>query len=366
MKKVIRIVVLLVVVGAGALGAYVALNDGKKDDHLLRVNGQIETTEVDLSFKLSGIVSRMLVQEGLRVKKGQVVAVLEHRDLENQRAALQARLKQAEAIRDQAGAALKLLKAGSRAEVIAQARAQLAQAESLLWQAARSWRRFKPLYRRKVISGQSRDKTRAEYLAAAAAVKRAREFYLQVKKGARPEEIEQARAKLASAKAAVDAVAAEIALIETRIGYCTIRSPIDGYVLVKSIEQGEFVTAGTPVCTIGRLDEVKFVTYVPETDLARVKLGQLVRVTNDTYPHKSYVGRIVFISNQAEFTPKNVQTKKERVKLVYKVKVLLKNPRQELKPGMPADGVIQTPAPATAKTSPEKRSWDKTRSTPEV
>jgi len=344
LKKVIRVVVVLVVLGGGATAAWIYYNGRPKTDlNLLRVNGSIEVTEVDVSFKLSGVITRLAIEDGMRVVKGQtLIAVLEHRDLLDQREAVSARLKQARANLAAAQATLKLLLAGTRPEAIAQAEAKLSQAKWTAWEAKRTWRRFNPLYKRQVISGQDRDQARAKYLAAEAAVRQADDYLRELKNGPRVEEIERARAQAKAARAAVKTAEADLKLIRTRIGYATIYAPLTGYVLIKNVEAGEFVTAGTPLCTIGRLDLVKFITYVPETSLGRIKLGNTVTVTVDTYPHKKYVGRIIFISSQAEFTPKNVQTQAERVKLVYKVKVRLKNPRQELKSGMPADGVIQT------------------------
>ena len=113
-----------------------------------------------------------------------------------------------------------------------------------------------------------------------------------------------------------------------------------GVVLSKNIEPGEYVSPGTPVITVGDLSQVWVRAYINETELGKVKVGQKVRVTVDTFPGKYYDGRISFISSQSEFTPKNIQTQKERVKLVYRIKVDIPNPQMELKPGMPADGEI--------------------------
>lgn len=117
-------------------------------------------------------------------------------------------------------------------------------------------------------------------------------------------------------------------------------APLAGVVLSENVEPGMYVAAGTPVVTVGDLVNVWLRAYINETDLGRVKVGQPVRVTTDTYPGEHYEGRVSFIASQAEFTPKNVQTEKERVELVYRVKVDIENPHMELKPGMPADGEI--------------------------
>ena len=154
-----------------------------------------------------------------------------------------------------------------------------------------------------------------------------------VRQGPRKEKIDQAGAVLDQARQA-------LALAETRRGYATLYSPTSGVVLSENVEAGEFVSPGTPVITIGDLKRVFLRAYINETDLGRVKTGQTVRIKTDTFPGKTYEGRISFMASQAEFTPKNIQTQKERVKLVYRIKVDIPNPNLELKPGMPADGEI--------------------------
>ncbi len=143
-----------------------------------------------------------------------------------------------------------------------------------------------------------------------------------------------------SAKANAEALEASVDLATTRLGFADLASPIDGFVLVKSAEAGEVVQAAMPVFTVADLKDIWLTAYINETDLGRVKLNQYVDVKTDTYPDKTYRGRISFISDEAEFTPKQIQTTEERVKLVYRIKVRIDNEHLELKPGMPADGYI--------------------------
>jgi HlyD family secretion protein len=151
--------------------------------------------------------------------------------------------------------------------------------------------------------------------------------------GPRAEKIAQALARKKQAAAALN-------LAETRRDYARLVSPIGGMVLSEDVESGEYVAPGTPVVTVGVFEHPWLRAYINETDLGRVKHGQKVRVTTDTYPDKEYEGRVSFIASEAEFTPKNVQTQKERVKLVYRIKIDVPNPEMELKPGMPADAEI--------------------------
>ena len=189
----------------------------------------------------------------------------------------------------------------------------------------------------------------ADFDVAQAKLRDATERLRLLEKGPRQEKIAQARAQ-------VDAARQALARTLTQLGYTTVPSPLTGVVISKNVEPGEYVAAGTPIVTVGDLEHIWLRAYVNETDLGRIKLGQPVRVTADTYPGRVYQGRVSFISPEAEFTPKNVQTDKERVKLVYRVKIDISNSRMELKPGMPADAEIllaEAPAnPTPATTSP--------------
>jgi HlyD family secretion protein len=193
--------------------------------------------------------------------------------------------------------------------------------------------RQKKLYEREVISTREFDQAKTAYDWAEARIRETQEGLTLVRKGPRREKIDQAKANLEQAIQGQ-------ALAETRMSYSVLLSPFSGIVLSDNIEPGEFVSSGTPVITIGDLSRLYLRAYINETDLGRVKLGQKVRVTTDTFSNKVYEGKITFIASQAEFTPKNVQTQKERVKLVYRIKVDIPNPNMELKPGMPADGEI--------------------------
>ena len=151
-----------------------------------------------------------------------------------------------------------------------------------------------------------------------------------------------------AAKTAADVASSQLALsraalrtAEVRLRDAVILAPLSGVALRKNVEEGETVAAGVPVVTIGDLDKPWVKVYVKENQLGLVKLGQKVEVTVDSFPGKNYEGEITFISSDAEFTPKNVQTREERVKLVFGVKVSVKNENNELKPGMPADVKIR-------------------------
>jgi membrane fusion protein YbhG len=293
----------------------------------IRVSGNIETTETAVSFKIPGRIEARLVDEGQSVRAGQLIARLDSRDLEQEVAQRRASM---EAVR----AALAELLAGSRREDVGAARARLDEARADFEKLRADEVRNRDLLRKDVISQREFDSTHGAFLAGQARLHQMEQEYERVRRGPRREDIDQARARLEEQRQA-------LALARTRLGYAELVSPLGGVVLSKSAEPGEVVAAGSPVVTIGDLSHVYLRAYVDESDLGRVKLGQAVSVTTDSYPGKTYSGRIAFISAEAEFTPKSVQTLKERVKLVYRVKIDLSNPTQELKPGMPADAEIE-------------------------
>jgi len=320
------VVVLLTVVLALGLAAWYVLRGGREETDVVRVSGNVEVTDVQVSFKIPGWVQSRPVDEGQTVAAGRVVAELETADLKVERTAQEAALAAAQAI-------LAELVAGSRPQEIAAAEAAVEAAKANAFDAETNFRRISRLERGDLAAQQEYDTGQAHYEAAQAQLRETQERYKLVKEGPRKEQIAQAKARVQQAQSAVD-------LVKTRLDYAVLRSPLSGVVLSKNIEPGEYVVPGTPVVTIGDLVNVWVRAYINERDLGRVKLGLPVRVVTDTYSNKIYWGRVSFISSEAEFTPKNVQTQEERVKLVYRVKIDIKNPNMELKPGMPADAEI--------------------------
>ncbi len=293
---------------------------------VLRLSGNIEMTDAEVSFMIPGRVVERLVSEGETVKAGQIVARLDTSELSQEVALRKAEVRAAEA-------ALAELEAGSRPEEIAQAEAVVRRTQADVVRARADLNRLKRLYEQDNVSVQDYDAKQTAVAVTEARLREAQEQLRLVRKGPRIEKIERARAQLQQAKEA-------LALAETRMGYAMLTSPLTGVVLSHNIEPGEFIAAGTPIVTVGDLAHVWLRAYVDETDLGRVKVGQAAKVTTDTYPDKDYEGRVSFIASQAEFTPKSVQTKKERVKLVYRTKITVDNPHMELKAGMPADARI--------------------------
>lgn len=376
MPRPIRLILLILLIATAIFVTYRVVNQSSGNEkEVIRLSGNIEVTDVEVSFKISGKVKERLVSEGERVTVGQQVARLESKDLENEISIRRAEVQGAEAdlaellagsrpeeigesraTVEKARSNLDELLAGSRPEEISASEATVERARTDMENLKVEMQRYKKLFADGVVSEEKYDNARAGYEMAEAQVKQTEEMlklarqgprkedieqaraalreaqqkFKLVKKGPRQENIEQARAHLAMAKGS-------LSLAETRLGYAEVASSLTGVVLSENIEAGEYVVPGTPVVTIGDLVNVWVRGYISETDLGRVKVGQTAHVTADTYPGKVYSGVVSFIASQAEFTPKSVQTKKERVKLVYRVKVDIHNSSMELKPGMPVD-----------------------------
>jgi HlyD family secretion protein len=379
MKDKRKLVLIAAAAGLGLLlvvGYIVSWSRGHRG--ALRVSGNIEVTDAEVSFKIPGRVRERLVDEGQMVKAGQIVARLDSAELAQEaalhRADFQAgqaaldellagsrpeEIAQARAASEQAKARLDEMLAGSRPQELAAAEAALRRAQAETERARLDADRYAGLYKKEIVSAQQYDAARTTYETALQRQHEAEEQFKLVREGPRKEAIEQARAAwlqaqeryelvrkgprketIEQARARAEQARQALAVAETRLSYTTLSSPLTGLVLSKNIEPGEYVAAGTPTVTVGDLEHPWLRAYINETDLGRVKVGQRVRVTTDTFSGKVHEGHVSFISSQAEFTPKSVQTEKERVKLVYRIKVEIANPNMELKPGMPADAEI--------------------------
>ena len=307
------------------IAVFITCRGGAPGNRLL-VSGNIEVTQVEASFRIAGKVQERLVEEGQTVQEGQLLARLDGQDLEQTLAMRQADLAVAQA-------ALAELQAGSRKEEIETAKAALEQATAELRRLEPDEARLRDLRDKGIVSTRDYEAVRAALDATKAKVRQGEQQYALVKQGPRTEDIAQGRARHEQARQG-------LALAQTQLGYTTLVAPFSGVVLSVNVEPKEYVAPGTAVATLGNLANVWLRAYVEETDLGHVKVGQKAVLTTDTFPGRKYEGHVSFVSSEAEFTPKSVQTKKERVKLVYRIKIDVPNPNMELKPGMPADAEI--------------------------
>lgn len=332
MKKKIGMIVLFVALVGGGAASYLFIWKGpEKDPNIVRTSGNIEITDAEVSFQIAGKLEARLVSEGETCRAGQLIGRLDSRELAREVALRKAEVRAAQA-------KLAELEAGYRAEEIAKAEAVLAKNRAEEARQKSDYLRDHTLFKRKVISQREFEASREKFGVATANTREAEAELERLRNGPRIEEIEQARAELEQARE-------QLALAETRLDYATLVSPLSGLVLSENVEPGEYVSAGTPIVTVGDLVNVWLRGYINETDLGRVKVGRRAYVTCDSYPGKRFEGCVSFISSEAEFTPKQVQTEQQRVKLVYRVKIDVNNPDMELKAGMPADAEIRLDRP---------------------
>lgn len=315
--KIISLLVLLVTI--------TACSDNGNNNRI-EATGTIESTNVVISSKNAGEIKSIIADEGTQVNAGDTILVIDHE-------ALGFQLEQASASEQVTEAQLKLMLKGARSEDIKQAEEMMKQTEINFNLAKSDFERYTKLWESKSITRKQYEDMTARYQVSIAQLSSAKENYEKVKKIFRPEEIEQAKANLKKAKASVD-------LFKKNIRDSYIISPMNGFVVKKFVEVGETVSPMSSLVKISNLSSVNVIIYVSEAELGKIKLGQIAEITIDTYPDKKYEGKVTYISPEAEFTPKNIQTKDERTKLVFAVKIEIPNKDFDLKPGMPADAKI--------------------------
>ena len=387
LKKRIVVILIVLLVGVGLLVYY---GQRKVREGELYYSGTIEATPSHLAFQAGGRVLSVAVKEGAAVIKDQLLAELDPAEFQSRLEQAKANLEKSQKNREQAEALLRVfeqtlpaeqtraeagvralasqldeLKAGSRPQEIARANQATQSAVSVMEDAKKNVERYESLFQKGTVSEKERDAVRLRYETALREYERSREASDLAREGSRAETIRTAEARLAEGQALLkqaksnlvrieaarkDAegarslvAAAQAALDQTAIqlGYTRLTAPRAGVITSRSVEPGEVVTPGREVMTLSELATVDLKIFVDETEIGKVKPGQKAEVRVDTFPERTFAGTVTFISPEGEFTPKIIQTHKERVKLVYLVKVSIPNPTSELKSGMPADAWLR-------------------------
>ena len=382
-KRAVLAGFLVLLLGVGAL---VFWGQYRRRGAELYYSGTIEATQSNLAFQVSGRVQEVLTDEGRSAAQAEVLAVLDRREFMALRDQAQANLQRAEqnlrqletvlevnrkvlpAEVDRAAAAVKALQAqlaeaetGLRSQEIERARLAVEVSQVTLDNALKDKQRYDELFRKGVVAEKARDTFNVQFETALKEHQRTVEAYKMAREGFRREEIDTARSRLAEGEAAlrlaqsnlkkieaaeqdVEAARAQVAaaraalnVAEIQLGHTELKAPYAGIILSRNVEPGEVVSPNQEVLSIADLSKVDLKVFVEETEIGRIRPGQPVEVKIDTFPDKAFTGQVAYISPQAEFTPKIIQTRKERVKLVYLVKVSVQNPNHELKSGMPAD-----------------------------
>ena len=386
-KRVIIIAFIVLLLGVGILVYFGQRNARLKD---LYYSGTIEAIQSELAFQVSGRVVNIPVDEGQPVEENQILAELDGSEFLANRDQVKANLeaskrdlqqlelnlelleknlplevKRAQAGVDALRAMLNEAESGFRRQDVEKGRLTLLAAEASKEVARKDKERFDKLFKDKIVSEKERDMISLQFENALRDYERARESFAQLSEGFRKEDIETAKARLSEgesllnqansnlkkieitkkavegARARVKAAEAVCNLTETRLSYTQLKAPFNGIIVSRNIEHGEVVTPGQDVFSLSDLSTVELKIFVDETEIGKVKPGQMAEIKVDTFPDKVFKGKVSFISPDGEFTPKIIQTHKERVKLVYLVKVLIPNPEYHLKSGMPADAWLQ-------------------------
>lgn len=394
MKKRLPFLIVLVLI-ITAVAAWRLFFKEENESNSVRVSGNIEVTDVQLGFKIPGRLEQCFVDEGDTISRGGLLARMENEDQKIGLALARANL-------DRANSVLSELETGSRPEEIALSHAKVIQARQMVLELTRGSRpqeietarsdlntalagkksaeaqlaqskedfdRFSTLYKGKSAAQRDFELYRTRYEIAKndldqanSRVNTARQALSLRKEGPRTEQIDKAKAGLAQAEAEYALIKAgprkekieqaaalvnearqKVNQAEQQLSYTELFAPMDGVILTRSAEPGEYLNPATPVVTLGNLARPWLRAFITEKDLGRVHLKDKAVVTIDAFPDKTYAGILSFISSQAEFTPKSVQTFEERVKLMFRIKIDLENPHGELKPGMPADARISLP-----------------------
>lgn len=313
-----------------ALAAIVLLVGCTPAENGVTGSGTVEATEIVVTARSQGVLNSVEVEQGSTVREGDVLARVERDDLELQR-------DQAEQRLESARAQLDLLLAGAQSEDLRQAQARLAQAEHAFELARKSHDRIQRLYAAGSTTSSELDRAVAEFEQARSGVALAQAQLDKLENIPRPEEVRVSRARVAEAHAAVER-------IRRRLTDTVITAPRSGTVTTRAREAGEYVGPGTAIFTIADLSTVFLTIYVPGPTLGVIAVGQEAEVTVDGMEERAFRGRVSWIAEEAEFTPKNVQTEEARAQLVYAVEITIDNSEEVFKIGMPADARILTEA----------------------
>jgi HlyD family secretion protein len=305
------------------------------------LHGNVDIRQVELAFNANERIERVLVEEGDRVKSGQLLATLDKQRLGYQVLQAGAQVSAQENV-------VAALEAGTRPEDIRKARADMAAAEAEARNAELTFRRLQQLEKKDLISKQQADDAKAAADSSSARLQAVKEALNLAVAGPRKEDIQAAKATLSALREALE-------VAKRNLSYADLYAPSDGVIQSRVLESGDMASPQKPVFTLALTDPLWVREYVSETDLGKVHPGMAADVLIDSFPGKRYPAWVGFISPSAQFTPKSVETREVRTSLVYQVRVFVKDPQNELRLGMPATVIIHFDRSEGKAVSPEQK-----------
>ncbi|MFH1026202.1 MAG: efflux RND transporter periplasmic adaptor subunit [Nitrospirota bacterium] len=353
-----RLLIFIILIILAALVAYKIIAHIKSKDNLLTVSGRVEASEIELAARVSGRLESVLIEDGMIVKKGASVALIEDAELQSKRRELINRIDE---INERLGAAELDLdytvnsvdhSIDEARKALSVAEARLKQAEASRENAGRDYKRYSNLLEKEVISKQRYDNVRLAYEISGeevhVALKEVERAKVSLMKAEDSKKLVKAKEReLLALSKSIGQLKEGLQQVEIQIGYTRINAPSDGVILKKVSEPGEVVTPGGVIGVMINPENIHIRTYVPEKYIGKININMEADVFADAYPDKPFTGNVCYISDKAEFTPKEVQSYEERVKQVFAVKICFpqkedsasknKTPYEVFKKGMPVD-----------------------------
>jgi len=336
LKKRLVLISLIVIVVAVSLLVYFGQRQNRQREPFY--SGTIEAIESQLSFQTGGRVAVVHLREGDAVRTGQVLAELDTAEWTARYEQARATAERAESNAKQLEFLLVLYKKSLPAEVT-RMEANVKSLQNILTDAEKNYARYAQLFQRDVISEKERDMVKLHHDNARTNLAEGMAVLQQARSGLK--KIDATRMELQAARSQAEAARAALEEVQIQRAYTSLKAPYSGIITSRNVEPGEVVTPGREVLTLADLTSVDLKIFVGETEIGKVRPGRAVDVKVDTFPNRIFKGRVSFVSPEGEFTPKIIQTFKERVKLVYLVKVAVPNPDYVLKSGMPADAWLR-------------------------
>lgn len=336
MKK--RLILAIFIILLLSVGGYVYYGQWKNQHRERYYSGVIEAKDAKLAFQAGGRVITVHAREGQRVAPGEVLAELDTAEFQSRHDQARASLDRAVTGQQQLETTLNVYQSVLPADVV-RAEAVVLSARRVMEEARRNKERYDNLYQRKVVAEKEWDTVRLHYDTALSRLTEGEAALTQAKSNLK--KIEIARRDIEAARAQVQLTRAVLNQAAIQLAYTKLAAPFGGVITSRNVEPGEVVSPSREVFNLADLSRVDLKIFVEETAIGKVKPGQAVDVKIDTFPNHIFKGTVSFVSPEGEFTPKIIQTQKERVKLVYLVKVSIPNPGYELKTGMPADAWLK-------------------------